>query len=68
MIKFVSCKHANSKGVIELIDLTNKQYPVIFDTAFTYDAPGSAIANQLYRLKWDTNKTNIIYDNTGKIA
>jgi len=67
-IKLVSCKHANSQAITEVIDLTNKPYPVIFSTAFTYDAPGSAVSGQSYKLKWDTNRTNIIYDDTGKVA
>lgn len=65
---FVSCKHANNAAITEVIDLTKNHYPVIFNTGFTYDAPGSAVSGQVYTLKWDTNKTNIIYDNTGKVA
>lgn len=51
-----------------MLDLTAKPNPVIFSTAFTYDAPSSAVAGQMYILKWDTSKANIVYDNTGKVA
>lgn len=65
-IKFVSCKHGSSLAQTIVFDYTNRQTPTIFDTAFAYE--GSLPTGQIYKLKWDTNKTNVVYDETGSLA
>lgn len=65
-LKFVSCKYGSSMAQTVVFDYTNKQMTTIFDTAFSLE--GSVPTGQVYTLKWDQNKTNIIYDTTGSLT